>query len=500
MPNDTTQENSVRPPVIAIMGHVDHGKSSLLDYLRESNIVDGEAGGITQHIASYEINHKDADGNDRKITFIDTPGHAAFTSMRTRGARIADIAILIVSAEDSVKEQTIEAIKIIKENNVPFVVAISKIDKNNANSSQVKNDLMTQEVYVEGMGGDVPVSEISSKTGAGVDDLLETLLLLADLEELTGDADQLATGFIIESHLDEKRGVSATAIIKNGSMAKKQFVVSGGAIVSTRMMESFLGKDIDSATFSSPIILTGFSQMPEAGDAFTTYTNKKKAEKALISTSTQNATFDTYTATEGVTTIPLVIKTDVVGTQDAVIHEINKIPQDEVVFKVIKTGIGTINESDVQIALSDPTTIVVGFNVDIDKKVTRINDYETITVETFDIIYKLVEWLEEEQETRRVKKEVDEITGSIKLLKHFSSQKIKHVVGGMVTMGPMKTGDKIKIVRNEEEIGRGTITGFQQAKAEVKSVPQDMECGIMMESKVAPQAGDVLESFNTVIK
>lgn len=500
MSNNTTQHNSVRPPVIAIMGHVDHGKSSLLDYLRKSNIVDGEAGGITQHIASYEISHKDNEGNDRKITFIDTPGHAAFTSMRTRGARIADIAILIVSAEDSVKEQTIEAIKIIKENNVPFVVAISKIDKNNANPAQVKNDLMTHEVYVEGMGGDVPVAEISSKTGDGVDDLLETLLLLADLEEFTGNHDELASGFIIESHLDEQRGVSATAIIKNGTMAKKQFVVSGGAMVSTRMMEDFLGKSIDSATFSSPVILTGFSQLPNAGDAFTTYTNKKEAEKATTEESAQGATFADYTQTEGVTTVPLIIKTDVAGTQDAVIHEINKITQDEVVFKVIKTGIGTINESDVQTALSDPATIIVGFNVDIDKKVTRMNDYETVTVQTFDIIYKLVEWLEEQKEVRREKKEIDEITGSIKLLKHFSSQRVKHVVGGIVTIGPMSAGATIKIMRNDEEIGRGKITGFQQAKAEVKSVAQDSECGIMLESKVAPQAGDLLQSFNTVIK
>ncbi len=434
------------------------------------------------------------------MTFIDTPGHAAFTSMRTRGARIADIAILIISAEDSVKEQTIEAIKIIKENNVPFIVAISKIDKNNANPAQVKNDLMVQEVYVEGMGGDIPVAEISSKTGAGVDDLLETLLLVADLEELNGDVSELATGFIIESHLDEKRGVSATAIIKNGTMAKKQFVVSGGAMVSTRMMEDFLGKSIDTATFSSPVILTGFSQLPSAGAVFTTYTNKKSAEKATTSEIAGGTTFENYIQTEGVTTVPLIIKTDVAGTQDAVIHEINKIIQDEVVFKVIKTGIGTINESDIQVALSDTSTIIVGFNVDIDKKVTRMNDYDTVTVKTFDIIYKLVEWLEERKEARREKKEVDEITGSIKLLKHFSSTKIKHVVGGIVTIGPMSVGDKIKIIRNDEDLGRGTITGFQQAKAEVKSVPQDSECGIMIESKIEPKAGDILQSFNTVIK
>jgi translation initiation factor IF-2 len=500
MPNNKEQSHTVRPPVVAIMGHVDHGKSSLLDYLRTSNIVAGEAGGITQHIAAYEIKHKDPEGNTRKITFIDTPGHAAFTGMRTRGAQIADIAILIVSAEDSVKEQTIEAIRIIKENNVPFVVAISKIDKPNANIAQVKNDLMLQEIYVEGMGGDIPVAEISSKTGAGIDELLEILLLVADLEELTGEPNAPATGFIIESHLDEKRGISATAIIKNGTLQKKQFVVSGEALVATRMMEDFLGKSIESATFSSPIILTGFSKLPRAGEIFSSYTNKKDAEKALMTSGASSYTLDAYTETEGATVIPLVIKTDVAGTQDAVIQEINKLSNTDVIFKIIKTGIGTINESDVQTALCDASTIIVGFNVDVDKKAMRINDYDTLTIQTFDIIYKLIEWLDTQKEVRREKKQIDEVSGRIKILKFFSTNKNKHVVGGTVTLGPISKGVRIKIMRDDTEICQGKITGFQQAKAEVASVSQDSECGIMLESPIAPDAGDSIEVFTTVTK
>lgn len=501
MSHETSQSLIARPPVVAIMGHVDHGKSSLLDYVRKSNIVAGEAGGITQHISAYEVVHKDAEGNNRKITFIDTPGHAAFTSMRNRGACIADIAILIVSAEDSVKAQTIEAIKTIRENNVPFVVAITKIDKPNANPTQVKQDLMAQEVYVEGYGGNIPVAEISSKTGKGIDELLEILLLVADLEQLTGNTNELASGFIIEAHLDEKRGVSATAIIKNGTLAKKQFVVSGNAMVTVKIIEDFLGKNIDEATFSSPVQLIGFSKLPQAGSVFTTYNNKKDAEKALSRKADDTLfTMDNVYDTENMTVVPLVIKTDVAGTQDAILQEIAKISNNEVVFKVIKTGIGTINESDIQIGLSDPSTLIIGFNVSIDKKVTKINDYETITIKTFSIIYKLVEWLEEQQEIKRERKSIDEVSGRIKVLKYFSSGKNKHVIGGRVEQGPVKVGGVAKIVRNNEDIGRGTIIGLQQMRSEVSSIPSDTECGIQFESDIKPAAGDILEIFTTVIK
>lgn len=499
----SSSSSCARPPVVAIMGHVDHGKSSLLDYIRKSNIVAGEAGGITQHISAYEVTHTDESGNARRITFIDTPGHAAFTSMRTRGARIADIAILIVSAEDSVKAQTIEAIKTIRENKVPFVVAITKIDKPNANPLQVKTDLMNQEIFVEGMGGSTSVVEISSKTGAGISELLEVILLLADMEDLQGDPTLPARGFIIESHLDEKRGISATAIIKNGTLQKQQFVVSGKSWVGTRMLEDFLGKKIDHATFSSPVILTGFSELPHAGDAFVTYDDKKQAEQAIQeyhdltelddSSRLQNFSDDTQS-------IPLVIKSDTLGTQDALIQEISKISDETTAFKIVKTGIGTINESDIQIALSDPQTIIVGFHVDIDKKLSKMNEYDSLTIRTFSIIYKLIEWLEEVKEDRREKKSVDTTIGQLRILKYFSSTKDKHVVGGHVDMGKLTKGATVKIIRKGVHIGNGTITGIQQAKSEVSNITENNECGIMLQSDHEPIPGDILESFTTEIK
>ena len=251
-----------RPPVVAIMGHVDHGKSSLLDYIRKSNIVAGEAGGITQHISAYEVSVPDSEGVQKRITFIDTPGHAAFSHMRERGATIADIAILIVSAEEGVKAQTKEAIKTITGSKVPFIVAITKIDRPNSNVMKVKTELMEQEVFVEGMGGSISCVAISSKSGEGIPELLETILLLAELEDFKGNPNIPAEGFIVEANMDDKRGISATMIIKDGTLKQGNFVVVDDAWTTTRIIEDFMGKTLSEVSFSTPIRLTGFSKLP----------------------------------------------------------------------------------------------------------------------------------------------------------------------------------------------------------------------------------------------
>jgi translation initiation factor IF-2 len=273
----TTKQTIERSPVVAIMGHVDHGKSSLLDYIRKTNIVDGEAGGITQHISTYEVTLDDG----KRITFLDTPGHAAFDNMRHRGGSIADIAILIVSAEDGVKTQTKHAIEVIKKNEIPYIVAINKIDKPAANPEKVKSDLLEEGIYVEGYGGDVPFSLISAKVGTGVDELLESLIILAEMEEMLGDKDKLASGYVVESHRDPKEGVSATMVIKEGLIKKGQFVVVDDCVTPTRMLRDFTGKDISEAYFSSPIKLVGFNKMPSVGSRFMTFETKKDAEQAI---------------------------------------------------------------------------------------------------------------------------------------------------------------------------------------------------------------------------
>ena len=485
------------------MGHVDHGKSSLLDYIRKSNIVAGEAGGITQHIAAYEIVTTGSDGTAKKITFIDTPGHAAFSAMRNRGARVADIAILIVSAEEGVKTQTTEAVKTILANNVPYIVAITKIDKTNANVEKVKSELLEAGVYVEGYGGDIPCVPISSKTGSGIDTLLETILLLAEFQEFTGTPDALASGFVVEAHMDQKRGISATLIIKNGTLHQGQFIVVDHAMTTTRIIEDPNGKTISSATFSSPITITGFSTLPSIGSAFVAVTTKNEAEELvrLAQSEMHNHPSTMGTAfNEETKIIPVIVKADVYGSAEAIDNEITKLSTDDVFFKIIKKGVGTINESDYQLAVSDKNTIIIGFNVDIDKKINDMNEADQITIKTFNIIYKLTEWIAEERENRRIKKQVDTVIGRAKILKVFSSQKNKHVAGSRMESGTITEGAHFKLIRGGEEITRGSIEGLQIGKAPTKSVDVGNEFGGMIECKIEPMQGDIIETFKVETK
>lgn len=497
----STQTKNERSPVVAIMGHVDHGKSSLLDYIRKTNIVDGEAGGITQHISTYEVKLEDG----KRITFLDTPGHAAFDNMRHRGGTIADIAILIVSAEDGVKMQTKHAIEVIQKNNIPYIVAINKIDKPAANPEKVKTDLLEEGIYVEGYGGDVPFSLISAKVGTGVDDLLESLLILAEMEEMTGDLEKLASGFVVESHRDPKEGVSATLVIKNGSIRKGQFVVVEDSITPTRMLRDFAGHSIDEAHFSSPIQLVGFDKIPPVGSRFATFETKKDAEQAISEFKEIAEVIAEQTGImrvpEGVALIPIILKTDVAGTGEAISEQIEKLTTEDVIFKIIKCETGSISESDVKIALSDPNTIIIGFHVDEDSNIKNLNEYPDLTIQTFDIIYKLTEWLEELYEERRIKKEVDTVQGQLRVLKNFSTQQGQTLVGGSIISGAISKKEVCKIIRKGEVIGKGVLVALQQGKQSTDRVTDvGTECGIMIETKSDILGGDVIETYITETK
>jgi translation initiation factor IF-2 len=514
----TIDQNKIeRPPVVAIMGHVDHGKSTLLDYIRKTNVVAGEAGGITQHISAYEISHESEDGSKKNITFIDTPGHEAFTSMRERGANIADIAILIVSAEDGVKKQTLESLATIRKSGTPFFVAINKIDKPNANPERVKSELVEHEVYLEGFGGDIPYIEISAKTGKGVPELLSTILLVAELEELRGVPNTPATGFVIESDIDGKRGISSSLVIKNGTLTKGMFVVVNNMLSTTRIFEDFKGEQLDSATFSSPIKITGFTsplrtigetstRVPRAGEEFYSFETKKEAEKFIQEILELNPQEDKASLssseliTENTKRIPLIIKTDVAGTTEAVLKEISNIQREEVAYKIIEAGVGDISEKDVSFAQADKETIIVGFNVKADKKAIDANEQIGATVQTFTIIYELTAWLEKELEARRPRKEIDEIHGEAKVLAFFSKTKNKNVVGCRVISGVIALKDQVKILRGEQEIGFGSVVGMQQNKLDAKEVREGYECGILIESKHDIEQGDMLQAFKRITR
>lgn len=496
----TFQNNFIeRPPVIAIMGHVDHGKSSLLDYIRKSNIVAGESGGITQHISAYEVEHTDPSGAMKKITFIDTPGHAAFPHMRQRGATIADIAILIVSGEEGVKTQTIEAINTIRTNNVPFVVAITKIDRPNVNIDQVKAQLMEQEIFVEGYGGDVPCIPISAVTGAGIPDLLETLLLLAEFEQFTGDPTALATGYIVEANMDQKRGISATMIIKNGTLQSGQFIVVDTAMTTTRIIEDFAGKQIDSATFSAPIRITGFSELPNVGSEFQAIETKRDAEEYIkLAREARELESELLNISEDTKVIPIIVKSDVYGTAEAVADEVSKLSTDEVYFKVIKKGVGSISEADMSLALSDKNSIIIGFHVDIDNNVRDMNGASDITVETFTVIYKITEWLEQIRAERKPIKEIEETIASVKILKVFSTSKGITVAGGRVNSGTLTIKSQVKIIRDSEVVARGTVKELQQGKAPSQSVDAGNEFGMALDLNNELHEGDTMESYQIV--
>ncbi len=500
MDKSKEQLNTPRSPVVVIMGHVDHGKSTLLDYIRKTNIVAGEAGGITQHISAYEVTHKDENGENRKITFLDTPGHEAFSKMRTRGANTADIAILVVSAEDGVKAQTQEAWNTIIESKIPYIVAINKIDRPNANIDKTKMDLVEKGIYLEGLGGDIPFVPISAKVGTGIDELLDMILLVADLTVFTGTKNKLAEGVIIESHRDPKRGISATGIIKDGTVMNGMFVVSGTAMVATRIMENFLGKKVKELSFSSPICLVGFDSVPEVGNSFRTFDNKKDAEKYIKEVKENQNNDSAMFETKAGKVIPIIIKTDVSGTIEALQKEIEKMNTDEIAYRIISKGVGNIGESDLKSAGIDAECVIVGFNVKLESNAMDLNESLHVNVQTFDIIYKLTDYLKELLEDRRPRHETLDVVGTIKILKTFSTTKNLRVVGGRVTSGRVADSSTVRIMRNEEEIGRGKIVGLQQSKIKAKEVLEGMECGISVESKVEIQGGDILEAFNIVIK
>ncbi len=489
-----------RPPIVVIMGHIDHGKSTLLDYIRKTNITATEAGGITQHLSAYEITHKKEDGTEAAITFLDTPGHAAFTGMRERGALVADIAILVVSAEDGVKAQTIEALNTIRAAKIPFLVAMNKIDRPGADIERTKMSLAEAEVLVEGYGGSIPAVPISAITGAGIPELLETVLLIAEMEQLTGEPKAAAEGIVIESRLDPKRGIAGTIIIKNGTLEKGSFVVAGDAYAATRIMENFLGKQVESATFSSPVQLVGFSKLPTVGSAITVVKTKREAE-ALINEYKQNEQRITHaTLDDDTKVVPVIIKADVYGTAEAIEKEVQKIQVENVFVKIISKGIGSITESDMKLAVADKNTIMLAFNVGLDARARDVKDKNGITVETFTIIYKLTEWLAEELERRRPRKEVRDIIGTAKVLKVFSKTKERQVIGCRIETGMLQERGRVSIKRRDFEIASGTIIGIEQGKQKTREVSEGSECGILIETKTDIAPGDTLEAFAMVTR
>ncbi len=492
-----TEVTTKRPPIVVIMGHIDHGKSTLLDYIRKSNVVDGEAGGITQHLSAYVVDHTTKEGAKEKITFLDTPGHAAFQKMRLRGADVADIAILIVSAEDGVKPQTLEALASIKAAEIPYIVAINKIDKEGANVERTKANLIENEIYIEGMGGDISYALISAKTGKGVDELLDLIVLASDLADLNATPSLPATGTIIEGQLDTKRGTSATLIVKNGTLKSGSFVVSGTAFAPVRIMEDFMGKSVKEAGPSIPVLVVGFSNIPKVGASFVTVASKKEAEKMVILNTVATSQTQKF-ARNGLPFVPLLIKVDALGTIDAILHELESFVSDRMTVRVIGTSVGDITASDVQNVSATENAIIVGFNVKVERAAQELADRLNVEIDTFSIIYELSTWLGEALVNRTPKKEEEIVSGKAKVLKEFSTQKNIHVLGGRMEEGTIKLKQMVRIIRRELEIGKGTVTNLQQMKMDTGSV-SDGEFGMQITTKIDMAPGDYIEGIETIV-
>ncbi len=480
-----------RAPVISVMGHVDHGKSAILDYIRKTNVVAKEAGGITQHVSAYELEHT-YEGQKRKITFLDTPGHEAFREIRRRGASVADIAILVVAADDGVKQQTLDALSAIKEAQIPFIVAINKIDLPNANVQKVQTELIEHEVYIEGMGGDVPWVAVSAKTGEGIDSLLDTILLLADLQELKADPSLPASGVVIESKKDKKRGIAATLLIKSGTLKSGDFVVAEDSFAPVRIFENFKGEPIKSASFSSPVQVVGFSSLPQVGIMFTTFKSKKEAER--MAQEAKEKQEDLQKALKKPRKdkfpVPVLVAADTIGSKEAILYELTKLENEKAYFNVISATVGDLSKDDVELALS-ASAKVFAFNVKIDKAAREFARQHSIDIQFFDVIYNLTDFAKLYLSEGAPKIKVEEEIGMAKLLKIFSESKKGIVLGGKVKEGKIKLGAKLKVLRRDTEIGVAHVKTLQSNKQNKEEVLEGEMYGAQVTSSVPLAEGDV---------
>ena len=509
-------EKEVRPPVVAILGHIDHGKSTLIDYIRKTNVTKteaghrhaeagyglAEAGGITQHISAYEVTHTSKDGRKRHITFLDTPGHEAFSSIRTRCANVADIAALIVSAEDGVKPQTLEVFKQIKECALPYLVVITKIDRPSANVLRTKQNLAENEIYVEGYGGNTPVVELSATTGKGVDEFLDMIGLISELEDKTADRDALGSGVIIESKRDAKRGISAVGIIKDGTVRPGLFAAVSGTIAPIRFLLDAEGKVVEKLSFSSPVQIVGWDKMPAIGEEFKTFLKKEEALSFAAPTPSgvEVPTRPETGVVKDIAILPLVIKADTAGSLEAITSELGKLSRERTAPRIILSSVGSINENDVKSALAATGAVILGFNTKVDPQAAHLAERSGVTILTFSIIYELTDKVKKLLSEREPKIETEEIVGISKVLKLFGITKGKQVIGGRVLSGLIKRGAVVKIIRREVEIGKGVVKELQQSKIVTDSVSEGTEFGALIESKIEVTPGDVLKAVVLVIK
>jgi translation initiation factor IF-2 len=501
---DRSEDLKARPPVVTIMGHVDHGKTSLLDAIRHANVVSGEAGGITQHIGAYQV---EQDGNT--ITFIDTPGHAAFTAMRARGAQATDIAILVVAADDSVMPQTIESINHAKAAGVPIIVAINKVDKPDANPQKVRTELLQHEVFVESMGGDVLDVEVSAIKGTNLDKLLEAIVLQAEILELKANPDRTAEGVVIEAKLDRGRGSVATVLVQAGTLKPGDIIVAGNEWGRVRALVNERGETVKAAPPSTPVEVLGLQGTPQAGDRFAVidtearareiseYRQRKAREKAVARQAGQRGSLEQMMSqlqATGVKEFPLIIKGDVQGSIEAIVNALEKLGTDEVRARIVHSGAGAITESDISLAETSGAAII-GFNVRANKQARDASEQAGIEIRYYNIIYDLVDDIKAAMSGLLSPERRETFLGNAEILEVFNITKVGKVAGCRVTEGKVERGAGVRLIRDNVVIHEGKLKTLKRFKDEVSEVPVGQECGMAFENYEDIRVGDVIEAY-----
>jgi len=496
-----TESIQVKPPVVVVLGHVDHGKSSLLEAIKDFKITKKESGGITQHIGAYEVLH-----NDKKITFIDTPGHEAFSAMRSRGAAVADIALLVIDAAQSVQPQTKEAVITIKKAGIPMIVVLNKIDLPTANPEKIKGELSKIDVLLESMGGEIPSVEVSAKEKRGINELLEMILLVADLHTLEADIKSPAEGLIIESHMDSFKGPIAQVIVEKGILREKEVIATDSALAKVKSLQDFEQKSMTEAYPGQPAVVLGFQTVPQVGEKFKSYASIEDATANINLQKNKKETNTTVLDTDpNKKVLNIILKGDFFGSLGAIEEMLKNLPSDKVILRILKSEVGDINESDAKLAQMSQAHII-GFRVKINSSALQSLKKDTkrkVRMKTFDIIYELIQDVRNAMEKSLEQEVVRQEVGKIKALIIFFAEKNRQIIGGKITEGEMRKGLKLEVLRDDpsagsgqvKKIGAGRIINLQRDKKDMEKLVKGDECGILFEGNVKVEKGDILAAY-----
>lgn len=498
-----SDKGTTRPPVVAMMGHVDHGKTSLLDAIRGSKVVKGEAGGITQHIAAYQVEH-----NKRTITFLDTPGHEAFAALRQHGANATDLVIIVVAADDGIKPQTVEAIRYARKAGVKILVAINKIDKEGANPNQIKQQLAEQDILVEGWGGDTVVVEVSAKTGQNLDKLLDMILLVSDVEELKAVDNGPASGLIIESHMEKGRGPVAVGLVEEGKLQNGDFVVAGTTYAKVRNLESTERTALKNAGPSTPVIMTGFKALPEFGNEFFSVKSEKEARTKVAEATNKssagggrldmnsNELIRIINRKNELQELPVIVKADVQGSLTSVIDSLKTLEHEEVAVRVVGSGVGAVNESDVHTARTTGA-IIIGFHVDFPANVRQLANRDGVQVHLYKVIYELLDDIKEELSKLLAPEVVEKELGTLVIKGVFKTTKTEVICGGEVSKGKLTVPSFARVLRAKDILAEVEVTNLKRGPQDAKEVLEGEMCGVNLKttSRLLIEEGDKLEFF-----